>query len=184
MQVKIYYDYTCPYSYRAFRWFRRLQEKVPGLEVRWATYSLKEANRGVSSPSPFDDPGISSISVLALALAHVARLADFDCYHQAVFDAMQAGRVDQGNLLAAAGDAGVDTDAFELDRQRWLRLVAEEHAEAKALGVFGTPTLVFDDAVAFVKLAELPPDDDDVELWHSLCVLARCHPELVEIKRP
>ncbi len=184
MQVKIYYDYTCPYSYRAFQWFHRLREAVPGLEVSWATYSLKEANRGASSPSPFDDREISSVSVLALALAHAARQADFDHYHQAVFDAMQAHRLDEGDLLAAATDAGVDTAAFDLDRDQWLSHVAEEHGEAKALGVFGTPTLVFDDAVAFVKLAELPPDDDDVEIWHSLCVLARCHPELVEIKRP
>ncbi|HSH22542.1 MAG TPA: DsbA family protein, partial [Acidimicrobiales bacterium] len=159
MQVKIYYDYTCPYSYRAFQWFQRLQEAVPGLEVSWATYSLKEANRGASSPSPFDDREISRVSVLALALAHAARQADFDHYHQVVFDAMQARRLDQRDLLAAAADAGVDTAAFDLDRHQWLSHVAEEHGEAKALGVFGTPTLVFDDAVAFVKLAELPPDD-------------------------
>lgn len=50
--------------------------------------------------------------------------------------------------------------------------------------MFATPTLVFDDVVAFVKLTQLPPGDDDVELWHSLCAVARCHPELVEIKRP
>ncbi len=184
MQVTIYYDYSCPYSQRAFQWFRRLQEAVPGLELSWATFSLKEVNRDASTPSPFTGPEISSVSVLALALAHAARQADFDCYHQAVFDAMQERRVDERNLLAAAADAGVDTGAFDLDRQHWLGHVAEEHGEAQALGVFGTPTLVFDDAVAFVKLAELPPPHDDVELWHSLCVLARCHPELVEIKRP
>jgi hypothetical protein len=34
------------------------------------------------------------------------------------------------------------------------------------------------------EAADLPPEGDDLELWHSLCVLARCHPELVEIKRP
>ncbi len=157
--------------------------KADGGSPRWATYSLKEANRDAPSPSPLDDPEISSVSVLALALAHAARQADFDHYHQAVFDAMQVRRLDQGDRLAAAADAGVDTAAFDLDRHQWLGYVAEEHGEAKALGVFGTPTLVFDDAVAFVKLAELPPDDD-VEIRHSLCVLARCRPELVEIKRP
>lgn len=184
MQVKIYYDYSCPYSYRAFQWFRRLQTTVPDLEVVWATFSLKEAKRDSSEPSPFDGPDISSVSVLALALAHAARQADFAGYHQAVFDAMQARRLDEGDVLAAAADAGVDTGAFDLDRQQWLGRLAEEHGEAQAFGVFGTPTLAIDDALAFVKLAELPPRHDDVEVWHSLCVLTRCHPELLEIKRP
>lgn len=184
MHVTISYDYTCPYSYRAFRWFSRLQESVPDLEVRWATFSLKEANRDADSPSPFDDPEISSASVLALALAHAARQADFARYHTAVFEAMQARRVGEADLLAAAADAGVDTGAFDLERRQWLGRVAEEHRDARARGVFGTPTLAFDDALAFVKLAELPPAGDDAEVWNSLCVLARCHPEFVEIKRP
>lgn len=184
MQVKIYYDYTCPYSYRAFQWFRRLKKAVPDLEVSWATFSLKEANRDASTPSSLDGAESSSVSVLALALAHAARRVDFARYHHMVFDAMQERRLKEGDLLAAAADAGVDTVAFDGDRQRWLGYVAEEHGEAGALGVFGTPTLVFHDAVAFVKLADLPPEGDDLDLWQSLCVLARCHPELVEIKRP
>jgi len=188
MQVSCWYDYTCQYSWRAQRWLTRVQEGGGDLSVQWRTFSLKGANRDPAAPSPFDDPQISSLSVLALALAHAAREADFDQYHGAVFAAMHAdGRhLDEGQLLAIAADAGVDLSAFEENRRRWLTAVAAEHRDAVVRhAVFGTPTLVLGGgATVFVKLAEVPPVHDDVALWQALCVLTTCHPEILEIKRP
>ncbi|MGH9183334.1 MAG: DsbA family protein [Acidimicrobiales bacterium] len=184
--MNCYYDYTCPYSYRAFQWLTRLEEVVPDLAVEWRTFALKEANRDPHTPSPFDDPEISSVSVLALALAHAARRADFARYHARVFEAMQVRRLGELDVLAVAADAGVDLDSFEEERPRWLRQVAEAHDRATSRWrVFGTPTLILDgDAAVFLKLAEVPARNDDEEVWSALCVLARCHPELMEIKRP
>lgn len=184
MQVTCYYDYTCPYSYRAFRWLTRLQGVVD-LDVAWATYSLKEANRPEGTPSPLGDEP-PSISVLALALAHAAREADFAGYHEATFAAMQDRRVSQAELQELAASAGVSLADFDLNRRRWIASVVDEHAEAtRRWRVFGTPSLVLDDhAVAFVKLAQLPEPAADPQVWTSLCTLAYCHPELLEIKRP
>jgi predicted DsbA family dithiol-disulfide isomerase len=192
MQVSCYFDYTCPYSYKALTWLRAARGGGADLEVAWRTFSLKEANRDPGTPSPFDDPGISSVSVLALALAHAARQAagpaDFDRYHLAVFQAMQVQRrrLDERALLELAGAAGVDVAAFDHDRARWLGAVAAEHRQAAGrLGVFGTPTLVLEGgAVIFIKLATPPAAGWAGELWQSLCTIARCHPELLEIKRP
>jgi len=66
MQVICYYDYVCPYSYRAFQWLRRLEDVGKEFSVEWATFSFKGANRDKGTASPFDDPEISSVSVLAL----------------------------------------------------------------------------------------------------------------------
>jgi 2-hydroxychromene-2-carboxylate isomerase len=188
MKVSCYYDYTCAYSYKAMVWLKRLRQQGTTLDVAWRTFSLKEANRDRDTASPFDDPGISSISVLALALAHAAREADFETYHRSVFKAMHHdGRhLDEGDLLALATVAGVDTAAFEQDRARWLRSVAQEHREGVArFGVFGTPTFVLEDqAVVFLKLADPPASGEEMQLWQAICALARCHPELLEIKRP
>lgn len=188
MHVTCFYDYTCPYTHRAFRWLARLEESAAGFHVDWATFSLKEANREPGAPSAFEETRISSVSVLALALAHAARKADFPRYHQAVFHAMheESRRPAAPELLELAARAGVDVAKFDRQRDRWLAAVADEHREGvRRFQVFGTPTLVTDDhAAVFLKLASTPLTDQDAELWHSLYTLARCHPELIEIKRP
>lgn len=186
MQVTCYYDYTCAYSHRAFQWLTRLERALPDLTVQWRTFSLKEANRDADTASPFDDPDISSVPVLALALAHAARGTGFARYHAHVFEAMQERRLQEQDLLAAAAEAGVDVDSFGRERRRWLHEVATTHADATSRwSVFGTPTLILDgDTAAFLKLGEVPAREHDEEVWRALCVLARCHPELLEIKRP
>ena len=184
-----WYDYTCRYSYRALLWLERVARADADVEVRWATFSLREANREADARSLFDDPEVSSVSVLALALAHAAREADFDAYHRGVFEAMHGDgdRVRPEGLIRIAERAGVDIAAFDRERPRWLRAVADEHAEGVSRhGVFGTPTLeIGEDAAVFLKLAD-PPDDDEAaaRLWSGLCTISVCHPELVEIKRP
>lgn len=186
MQVTCWYDYTCPYSYKAFCWLEALQAAGEGIEVAWRPFSLREANRDPGSPSVLDDPTTDSVSVLALALAPAT--ADFDRYHRAVFGAMHAEhrRLERAGLLRLAAEAGADVGRFEADPARWLSALAAHHYEGTTrFGVFGTPTLVLDgEAVVFLKLADPPAKGEETGLWRSLCTLARCHPELLEIKRP
>ncbi len=188
MHVKVFFDYTCPYSYRVLPWIEAVVRAGRDVAVCWRTFSLKEANHDQGTPSPFDDPEISSISVLALALAHAARKAEFDRYHRSVFEAMHRDgrRLGEGELLALAAAAGVDVATFEQERPRWLAAVAQDHREGVArYGAFGTPTLVLDEGeVVFVKLSSTPQPGQELGLWESLRTVAQCFPEFVEIKRP
>lgn len=191
MQVKCFYDYTCSYSYKTMLWLRAAEATGANLSVDWRSFSLREANRDEGTPSSFTGSGTLGTSVLALALAHAARAVDqatFERYHAGVFDAMHANgaRVDQDALLRLAGKAGVDTDAFERDQDRWVRAVREEHHVAQdRFNIFGTPTLVMENgATVFIKLAEMPSPGDERQVWEALCCLAVCHPEVLEIKRP
>lgn len=188
MQVSCFYDYTCPYSWRAHRWLRAAQHAGAEILVDWRTFALKEANRQPEDPSAFADPTIRSISLLALALAHAARGVDFPQYHETVFAAMheETRHLTEEDLLAIAADAGVDIGSFNRTRPEWLASVAAEHHDAhRRRGVFGTPTLAMaSGATAFVKLAEAPEADQAVELWKAVCTLTACHPELLEIKCP
>lgn len=187
MNVTCFYDYTCAYSWRAAQWLSDASRGDADVSVAWRTFSIKEANRDSTAPSPFVPAG-SGLSVVALALAHAARQCDFGRYHQDVFAAMHVAgdRVEEEQLLAIAADAGVDIDAFNQNRQTWLDAVAAEHREAvERHGVFGTPTLVFDGGTTtFVKLGQVPQPGEAAALWNAMCTLAVCHPELLEIKRP
>jgi DSBA-like thioredoxin domain. len=188
MQVTCYYDYTCPYSYKAFLWLEALRAAGAAIEVTWRTFSLKEANRDPARPSVLEGPEAGSASVLALALAHAAGAADFDRYHREVFAALHVEhrRLVEVDLLRLAADAGVDVADFNAHQVHWLSALAADHREGTArYRVFGTPTLVLDgEAVVFLKLADPPAEGEATRLWQSLCTLARCHPELLEIKRP
>jgi predicted DsbA family dithiol-disulfide isomerase len=188
VRVTCFYDYTCAYSYRVWAWLEAVQETVPDLEVKWATFSLKEINRE-TGPSLLQGDEIHSTSVLALALAHAARSSGFAFYHRQVFDLMHTdgGRIGRDEMLGVAAKAGVDIRDFEENARRWLAEVAAEHSEARSRWeVFGTPTLVFEDEVAvYLKLSKVPePSTSSEELWRALWTISVTHPELLEIKRP
>ena len=192
--ITIYYDYTCPYSYRALKWLQRVRQAGREPAVRWNTFALKEVNRPAGAPSVFEQTAPESISLLALQLAKAAQAAGaevFERYHAAVFDTMQGlgKKLTAQDLQQIARDAGLDIAAFQAGQQAgiWIQQVARDHEEAVARWkVFGTPTLVFDDQVAvYLKFTEVPPSPTKAaEVLDALLCLARCHPELVEIKYP
>ena len=189
MDVTCFYDFTCQYSYRAWMWFERLRAAGSELEIDWRPFVLKEVNREDTEPSLLSGPTIDSVAVLALALAEVLRDdAGADSYRSAVFHAMHAGdeRPLRDDVLDIAARSGLDTDGFRRDETLWLGSVRESHEGAVvARGVFGTPTLVFDDNSAlYLKLTELPPAANDRELWDSVSTLATSFPEVAELKRP
>lgn len=192
--ITAYFDYTCPYSYRALRWLDRVRETGRGLSVTWRTFSLKEVNRPAESASFLSDTPVESVSIVALMLAKAAQAAGMDVfenYHEVVFEAMQGEhrRLDRADLLRVAHEAGVDIDRFDSAgvQQKWLAAVRADHREGlERWKVFGTPTLVFqDEMAAYLKFTAVPRSSEQAaDLLGALLCLARCHPELVEIKYP
>lgn len=182
--LTVYYDYTCRYSYRAMHWL----DLAPDVDIRWATFSLKEVNSKPDEPSPLDPDAPPSISVLALALAHAARGADFDRYHHAVFEAMhgEERKVGEDELFAHASDAGVDVGAFEAIRGSWIGRVADEHNGAiRRWGVYGTPTVQLGSGATYLRLGEVPASPEEaLDLLGALDRIASSPADLVEFFRP
>src|SRR2546428_9318259 len=171
-----------------WRWTELVRRERPDLLVRWATFSLREVNRAPDAASLFDDPQVSSISVLSLALSHAARHGPFERYHRAMFDAMHANggrKLNREDVVSVAREAGVDVGAFETDPAHWVASVRAEHDAARSRwGVFGTPTLALGDSSVFLRIAEVPEERSAAALWDALWTIAVAHPELLEIKRP
>jgi hypothetical protein len=182
MMVEVFFDYTCGFSNRARRWLDALED-VP---VRWRPFSLLEQNRRDAGPPVFDRPEhADNVSLVALAVHEAVRadVGDLDAYRRAMFTAWhdQPGRLSTSDIVEFGRSAGLR----RFDHDRAFAALAAEHAAAQALGVFGTPTLVFDDGQAvYVKLDNVPDDEArGVSLWSQVRALAEGAPELREWHR-
>ena len=189
MRVVCYFDYTCAYSLRAWRW---IETQVRGgevdVDVEWRTFSLKEQN-SAEGTSIFQEGAETSLSLLALALSHAARQHDFRSFHASVFETFHDPdhRTSTDRLWDIAEASGVDVQRFRGDRADWIARVADEHRTAVTrYGVFGTPTLIFDkDVPVYLKMSRLPDSPaEGRRLWDALITLAVLHPEVLEMKRP
>lgn len=157
----IYVDFQCPFSYRVWRWLTLIdvRERV---EVR--PFSLDGAE---DEQSPWDRTSPST-GLELLALGELARETASDIHLHFVdtaFEAMHHYDADLSSFeawLELGSKAGLDLDAFTADAERWRAEVGLWHQEAADdLGVFGTPSLLFDDEHAlFTKLGGDVADAD------------------------
>ena len=183
-----YFDFTCGYSYRAWSWFEHLKLVDPGFEVAWFPFLLKEVNRTDAEPSLLGGPRGDGVAVLSLAVAEALRgLPAAEAYRSEVFVAMHDGRERPGReeVLTIAAQAGLDIDHFFRKEASWMEAVRQSHVGAvERWGVFGTPTLVLDDAAAmYLKLTEVPPEGQ-LSLWEDITSIMLRAPQVAELKRP
>lgn len=182
MEFDVFFDYTCGYAYRVHRWLEAL-----GVEGRWRPFSLLEVNQGDGETRVWEhDRRQDNISLLLLAGHETVRQAagDVDAYRTEAFHAWHEtdARLDIADVVAFASAAGVTTDAAAV--RDALASVGDEHRSAEERGVFGSPTMVFDDdEAAYVQLATVPSDDDAPAVWDTVREVSRTRP-LLEIKRP
>lgn len=193
MQLIVYFDYTCPYSYAAAVWLQQVATVQHDLEIEWRPFVLNEVNRASEEHTPFWDQeaALHTRTGLAFQAGQAAvRQGDdvaerFRFLLQEAFDRHLDIR-ETGTLESLAREARLDLDRFAEDRhdRTLLSEVGRSHQEAVAqYGVFGTPTLVFPDGCAvYLKLAEPPPDTTAHRIFEQLRELVEQHPAVQEIK--
>ncbi|MEX1254054.1 MAG: DsbA family oxidoreductase [Dehalococcoidia bacterium] len=175
VRVTVVSDYICPWCYVGMARVERLQREFeidvewrpfelhpeippegiargerPPSPQRVAMY---EQLRGLAQEAglPFERPGRVPNSHRALEAAEFAREhGAFDAYHHALFDAFFGQGRDIGDidvLAEIAASNGLDPRALReaLETQRYAALVDERTAEARASGVTGTPTVIFEE---------------------------------------
>jgi hypothetical protein len=181
MAAEVFFDYTCGYSNRARYWLDQLDD----VAVTWRPFSLLQQNQGGDGTSVFNRPDLAdNVSLVALAVQEAVRAdgGDLAGYRRRMFTAWheEPGRLSAEDIVGLGRDAGLRG----FDHDAAFAALAGEHTEAKKLGVFGTPTLVFDDGQAsFVKLDAVPDADGAHRLWETVRRLAAGEPELAEWHR-
>lgn len=183
-RVEAFFDFTCEFSNRARHWL----DAMPGVEVVWRPFALLEVNRHDDAGPVFDRPEhAENVSLVALAVFEAVRAAggDTDSYRRRMFSAWhdehdRYGRLSSADIVGFAESAGLDG----FDHDTAFARVAAEHAAGRALGVFGTPTLVFgEDQAVFLKLDAVPEPDRAWGLWQAVRDMASAQPDLREWQR-
>lgn len=195
-EVDVYFDYACPFAWASQVWLSEVGEELGDrLQVNWRYFPLEQVNAKDPEYKVWEQPNDGSSSTLrsfqAANAAHKQGEEAFARFHEALF---KKRHVDGRNLAgqkvleAAAEEAGLDLEQFraDLESDEVFDLIRRDYEHGKdKLGVFGTPTVVFDnDEGAYVQLNFRDMPDDPVQFWHDFVDTVRDRPSVLEIKRP
>ena len=194
MQVEVFYDYMCPFVYRASVLLQNVgRSSHPRISVTWRYFSLSQVNSKDDGWTVWDAPASEVVrGRLAFKAAEAARRQDhFEDFHVPLLEARHRDRLDIDRfevIERVAVDCGLDLERFRKDLAdpHILDALKRDHTQAIGVhGVFGTPTLVFPDgAAAYVRLAGVPEPADSTRVLERVVSVAAGEPSILELKRP
>jgi predicted DsbA family dithiol-disulfide isomerase len=194
MEFDVFYDYLCPFVYRASVLIENVRASGDrDLKVGWRYFSLAQVNSKDEGWTVWDAPAGDRVKGRnAFKGAEAARRQGrFDDFHMPMLLARHRDRLDIDEVEVVervAVEAGLDLDRFRRDiaDPDILETLARDHRQGVAeLGVFGTPTFVFQGgASAYVRLSEPPESADALRVFDALVEVAAREPGILEIKRP
>jgi|GEM_PF-98806 len=195
--IEIYSDYTCPTSWTVNRWLEQVQAALGDrLQLTWRAFPLEQVNMQDPDVHVWDYPNDGKSSTMrAYQAVHAARKQGEEAFrkmHHGLFVRRHAdGRnlAGQRVLEETATEAGLDMDRFreDLKSDEVFDIVRQEYTKGREeLGVFGTPTLVFDNGNgAYLKFGwNEESDEDALEFFYNFVDIVRDRPNILEIKRP
>ena len=169
---------------------------VEPLEINWKPFSLEQANQKDNPDHQAwalgDDELNGSLWGLRAGVA-AGRQGDdaMRRYLPLLLHARHVDRSDLGDrelLKRLAAEAELDVARFErdLDDRSTLDEIAESHTKAvEELGVFGTPTFVFENgASAFLKLIKPASPEEANKAFDALMTIMESNLFVGEVKRP
>jgi predicted DsbA family dithiol-disulfide isomerase len=193
-EFDVFYDYLCPFVYRASVLLQNVRQSGKrSLKVGWRYFSLTQVNSKDDGWTVWEAPAGERVKGrLAFKAAEAARRQGrFDDFHMPMLLARHRDRldIDQMEMVErVAVEAGLDLDRFRQDISDpgILEALARDHRQAVAeIGVFGTPTFVFQGgASAYVRLSEPTGPADALRVFDSLVEVTAREPGILEIKRP
>lgn len=172
---------------------RRVQEHRSDLNVRWSYFSLTQVNDTREGWTVWNAPGDELVrGRLAFSAAEAARRQDrFDEFQPALLAAHHRRHLDLDELetiRSAALEAGLDWAQMraDMDDPGILKALERDHSRAVVeLGVFGTPTFVFDGGrAAYIRIRPAPEGAEAVQVFDHLARTIGIWTFVREIKRP
>jgi len=185
-------------------WLDRVKQVYKDdMEITWRNFSLEQNAFTIKQKSEetksdwkvWEQDDLSQgRSLMGQIAAEAARRQGpelYDKFHLALLTARHGGdgRIslnEEEPLVELAQQVGLESAKFREDlRDPELRKsIGTDHDEAVSLGIFGTPTFVFENGnTAFIK-AFIPPQDDAIAEFEHFIALMNHRSYIGEIKRP
>lgn len=192
-EFEVFYDYLCPYVYRASVLLEGVLASGRELKIGWRYFSLTQVNSKDEGWTVWDAPESEKVKGrLAFKAAEAARRQGrFASLHLPLLRARHRDRLDINEVDVVervAEEAGLDMERFRKDvaDPAILEPLARDHREAVTRhGIFGTPTFVFPDGeAAYVRLSEVVEASQAEELFERVLTVAAGEPRILELKRP
>lgn len=164
------------------------------LQVNWRSFVLEQVNsketvdwRAWKQGPEYVSRGLWPLrgGIAARAIGNSAH----NLYMEAILQKKHVEREDvrsRESVIATALSCGLDGNIFSdvLDDPTTLTAIGDDHESAVDIGVFGTPTFVFENgASAFVKMFA-PPQDEAMSAFEDFMGIASKRKYFGELKRP
>jgi len=165
------------------------------LQITWRYFPLEQVNAPDDSfklwEKPADYKSRGRPAFQASSAAQKQGPEAFNRFHVALLKQRHEAGNDiskMATLETAATEAGLDLDRFRqdaADTAAWDQMRVDfEHGKSE-YGVFGTPTIIFENGQgAYLKLNPKQLPDDPVEFFYDFVDTVRDRPAVMEIKRP
>ncbi len=147
------------------------------LQVNWRSFVLEQVNskETVDWRAWEQGPGYVSRGLWALRGGIASRAignAAHNAYMETILKKKHVEREDvrsRESVIAVALSSGLDVNIFSdvLDDPNTLTTIGDDHESAVEIGVFGTPTFVFENGTsAFLKMFA-PPEDEAMSAFED-----------------
>ena len=176
-------------------WLARVKEELgDDLQITWRSFALEQVNskEGDDWKAWQQDAAYVSRGLWPLRGGIASRKQGepaHAAYMETILELKHVDREDirtRESVVEAAKRAGLDMDRFtaDIDDPETLAEIGRDHEEAAEQGVFGTPTMVFEDGSAVFVKTFTPPEDESVSAFNHLMGVSRGKRYFGEIKRP
>jgi predicted DsbA family dithiol-disulfide isomerase len=176
-------------------WLATVKEELgDDLEINWRSFALEQVNSKEGDDWKAWEQGddYTSRGLWALRGGIAARAQGTQAHNAYMEQILYVKHVEREDIrsresvLAVADAAGLDVPGFRalLDDPATLQVIGDDHESAIELGVFGTPTFVFEDGTsAFLKMFT-PPEDEAMGAFDDFMGIASSRKYFGELKRP
>ena len=176
-------------------WLAMVKEELgETLQINWRSFALEQVNSKQEGNWKAWEQGPDYLSrgLWALRGGIAARQQGSMIHNEYMAEILHAKHVERTDIrtreaiIEIASTVTLDIDKFVdvLDDSKSLKTIGSDHEYAKAMGIFGTPTFVFENGFsAFLKMFP-PPREEAMSAFEHFMGIARERKYFGEIKRP
>lgn len=176
-------------------WLSRVKSELGNaIEIDWRSFALEIVNstKSVVWEAVASDPSYQSRGMTSLKAGRAARKqgeAEHWRFMLAILEAKHVNRLDIRSLRVVnevARNSGLDMHVFNQDLESPDALIdiRRDHEEGVRLGVFGTPTFVFQGTDSVFLKMYTPPEAETLPVFEHFVGMVRNRNYFGELKRP